>query len=154
LSVIPLGHRTYLDAKAEGENSMFGKPRRNETTKVRARRGPDGMVNARLREPQYPSTKTKWADTVVRVRCFRKAGRSDRSENGVSNSLTPDTLQGSQVAVSNHKDTNGAPTAVLNVTQARNAGLPKGREPYGNGDPIVVRGRESLPQDVNVEVDP
>lgn len=26
----------------------------------------------------------------------------------------------------------------------KNTGLPKGREPYGNGVPIVVRGRESL----------
>jgi hypothetical protein len=53
------------------------------------------------------------------------------------------TLRGSRIAVSNLKDMNWAPTAVLNVIQARNAGLPTGREPYGNGAPVVVRGGES-----------
>jgi hypothetical protein len=32
---------------------------------------------------------------------------------------------------------------ILNVVQVRNAGLPKGREPYGNGVPVVVRDGES-----------
>ena len=32
---------------------------------------------------------------------------------------------------------------ILNVTQARNAGLPKGREPYGNGAAVVVRDGEN-----------
>jgi hypothetical protein len=53
------------------------------------------------------------------------------------------TLRGSWVAISNLKDTNWGPTAVLNVTQARNAGLPTGREPYGNGASVVVSGGES-----------
>jgi hypothetical protein len=46
LNVIPLGHRTYLKAKARGENSMFGKAGSCETTKQLAGRGPDGMVKA------------------------------------------------------------------------------------------------------------
>jgi hypothetical protein len=47
LSVIPLGCRTYLDAKAEGENSMLEKAGTRETIKRRqARRDPDGMVKA------------------------------------------------------------------------------------------------------------
>lgn len=55
----------------------------------------------------------------------------------------PNTLRGGRVATCNLKVTNWAPTAILNVHQARNAGLPTGRESYGNGVPIVVRGRES-----------
>lgn len=45
------------------------------------------------------------------------------------------------------------PKSLCYVPQRRNMGLPKGREPYGNGVPIVVvgvtthqRGRESRPQ--------
>jgi hypothetical protein len=34
---------------------------------------------------------------------------------------------------------------ILNVNHRRNARLPKGREPHGNGVPVVVRGRESRP---------
>src|SRR5262249_52335373 len=52
LSVIPLGHRTYLATKVKGENSMFGKAGRSETTKRYARRDPDGTVKATLPEPK------------------------------------------------------------------------------------------------------
>jgi hypothetical protein len=45
---MPLGHRTYLDAKAKGENSLFGKAGCREATKRSARRDPDGMVKAGL----------------------------------------------------------------------------------------------------------
>jgi hypothetical protein len=37
----------------------------------------------------------------------------------------------------------GVPTVVSDVHDARNTGLPTGRETYGDGVPIVVRGRES-----------
>jgi len=36
------------------------------------------------------------------------------------------------------------PNPYYNVHCVRNSGLPKGREPYGNGVPIVLRSRESL----------
>ena len=32
---------------------------------------------------------------------------------------------------------------ILNVIHVRNSGLPKGREPYGNGAAVVVRAGES-----------
>ena len=44
------------------------------------------------------------------------------------------------------KDMNGASKLVYYVVYIRNVGLPKGRESYGNGVPIVVRVRESLIQ--------
>jgi len=52
LSVIPVGHRTYLKAKAGGESSMFGKAGCSETAKLHAGRGPDDKVKAGLLEPK------------------------------------------------------------------------------------------------------
>ena len=42
------------------------------------------------------------------------------------------------------KEANGEPNPTSHVQLVRNAGSPTGRESYGDGDPIVVRGRESL----------
>ena len=50
----PLGHRTYLKAKAGGENSMSEKAGCSEAADLHAGRGPDGMVKARLLEPKSP----------------------------------------------------------------------------------------------------
>jgi hypothetical protein len=142
--VIPLGHRTYLAAKAKGENSMFGKAEFGETIEPSVRRDPDGMVNARLREPKYPNRKQPGLDKMVDIQGFQmRQGLSYWRDRGEVVVLAPNTLHGSWVSIRNLKGTNWAPTAVLNVTQARNAGLPTGREPYGNGAPVVVRGRES-----------
>jgi hypothetical protein len=43
------------------------------------------------------------------------------------------------------KEVNGAPKARYIVLLLGNAGSPTGREPYGDGAPVVVRGRESRP---------
>jgi hypothetical protein len=43
---------------------------------------------------------------------------------------------------------------ILNVTHVRNAGLPKGREPQGNGAAVVVRGGESPSQGEGRQVNP
>src|SRR3712207_5515127 len=43
------------------------------------------------------------------------------------------------------KETNGAPTARYHGDRRGNAGSPTGREPYGDGAPVVVHGRESRP---------
>jgi hypothetical protein len=52
--VILLGHRTYLEAKAKGESSMFGKAGHDESRESCVGRGSDGMVKAKLLEPQCP----------------------------------------------------------------------------------------------------
>ena len=49
---MPLGRRTNLDAKTKGEKSMSEKAGCIETIEMQARRDPDGMVKARLPEPQ------------------------------------------------------------------------------------------------------
>ena len=63
-----LGHRTYLEAKAEGESSMSGKAGCAETIEAYAGRGPDGMVKPKLVEPQCPSCKRLNTDTVGDIR--------------------------------------------------------------------------------------
>jgi hypothetical protein len=72
VSVIPLGHRTHLAAKAKGDNSMFGKSENDETTKSFVWRGPDGMVNARLHEPKCPIRNSTGSATVVNSRGFHE----------------------------------------------------------------------------------
>ena len=43
------------------------------------------------------------------------------------------------------KEANGEPNPIYHVQLVRNAGSPKGRESYGDGALVVVRGRESRP---------
>jgi len=124
---------------------MFGKAGYSETTKLYAGRGPDGMVNATLHEPKYPHSKQQGLDTVVDVQELPRHPAEDEGWQGDGLVVAiPNTLRGSWVATGNLKDTKWAPTAVLNVTQARNAGSPTGREPYGDGASVVVGARESL----------
>ena len=54
---LDLGHRTYLDAKPEGESSMSEKARGDESVESFARRGPDGMVKPGLVESECPICK-------------------------------------------------------------------------------------------------
>ena len=117
----PLGHRTYLAAKAKGESSMSGKARRSETTKRPARRDPDGMVKAVLLEPKCPYCKERRLGKVVDAQVL--------PDNRYFAATVVNTLQGSWVALRNRKDTKWAPRAVLNVKHARNAGLPTGCKP-------------------------
>ena len=80
MSVRPLGHRTYLKAKAGGENSMFGKVGSNEATKRLADRGPDGMVKARPPEPRCPFCKVTGSETVDDIRGPKITGNCIRPE--------------------------------------------------------------------------
>jgi hypothetical protein len=50
--------------------------------------------------------------------------------------------------------TNGPPTPRSHVRHHRSAGWPMGRESYGDGVPIVVRGRESRPHGEGEQVSP
>jgi len=67
--VIPSGHRAYLEAKAEGDNSIPGKARCGEATKAHAGRGPDGKVKAGLLEPKCPlcisTARIRWMTSVA-----------------------------------------------------------------------------------------
>ena len=100
---------------------MFIKARSSETTKRYARRDPDGMVNAGLREPKCPYCKERRLGKVVDAQVL--------PDHRYFAATVVNTLQGSWVAIRNRKGTKWAPTAVLNVKHERNAGLPTGREP-------------------------
>jgi len=50
------------------------------------------------------------------------------------------------LSVRKSKGMNGASKLVYYVVYIRNVGLPKGRESYGNGVPIVVRVTENVIQ--------
>jgi hypothetical protein len=64
LSVIPLGRRTNLNGKPGGESSMFETAGDGETADPSVCLGPDGMVKARLLEPQWPNSKVVCPDTA------------------------------------------------------------------------------------------
>ena len=100
---------------------MFIKARYSETTKRSARRGPDGMVNAELREPKCPYCKERRLGKVVDAQAL--------PDHRYFAATVVNALQGSWVAIRNRKDTKWAPTAVLNVKRERNAGLPTGCKP-------------------------
>jgi len=145
--VIPLGHRTYLEPKGEGESSMFGKAGRGETVKPHACRGPDGMVKARLPEPQCPLCKTAQIGNDGRYpRLPKKHGSGSLpGEDEPMAFWSVRHAPGEQGRIDGLKDTNGAPATVLNVNCVRNMGSPKSREAHGDRASIVVRGWESQP---------
>jgi hypothetical protein len=66
LSVILLGHRTHLNGKPGGENSMSETAGCRETAYRHAGLGPVGMVKAILPEPQCPTSKCSCPDTAER----------------------------------------------------------------------------------------
>ena len=72
--MIPLGHRTYLKAKAGGENSMSGKAGNRETINRLARRDPDDRVNAQQQEAKYPHCKYHDLETMVDIQGPQKPG--------------------------------------------------------------------------------
>jgi hypothetical protein len=57
--------------------------------------------------------------------------------------VAPDTLQEAGPSITAAR-TRTRHLNHRNVSYERNAGLPKGGDPQGNGDPVVVRARESL----------
>jgi hypothetical protein len=68
----PLGHPTYLDAKAEGESSMLGKVEPPKPSRSGDDRDPDVMVKPTLVEPQYPIRKVHGPDTTGDIRQLRR----------------------------------------------------------------------------------
>jgi len=84
-----LGHRTHLEAKAEGESSMSGKAGCAETIEVHAGRGPDGMVKPKLVESQCPSCKRLNTDTMGDIRDSSGGREPDRLDATRSRGMGP-----------------------------------------------------------------
>jgi len=123
---------------------MFGKAENDGTAQSLVCRDPDGMVKAILPEPQCPLCKSHRLDTAGKI---QGSPRKPRMYHGVKEDenwihpLTRSRRTGLPLAVIR------AQKGHLNrpiVTYERNMGLPKGGDPQGNGDPIVVRVREIL----------
>jgi hypothetical protein len=150
-----VGQATYLDAKAEGDNSMSSKRGPSEGVYGKfAPQDPHDMVRARLPESQFPAAQ------VVTPRSPRLEAGPPLTDNTKQCRDIPDLVSwpghspnGGRWTTSPFKGTNGTPTSCYYSQQQSTTGLPTGREPYGNGVPVVVvgvttdqGGRESRPQ--------
>jgi hypothetical protein len=133
----PMDHRTHLEPKGEGETSMSGKRMSLEAVYRPDPQDPSDMVKAGLPEPQDPHSNVSYLGTTA-VHPRRSSDTAKVSQ------LRPTASRKNWVVVNHQKGLKRAPTSLYHIHHDRNSGLPKGRESYGDGDPIVVGGRESL----------
>jgi hypothetical protein len=134
-----MGHRTYLEWKHKGDNSMYGKQGSIED-----------VVGACPARPAWHGKSYTALSPVL-------GGRHSRPEVGTSIPLScPLLVFGNEThgrectvaiirgqtyrSVRPGKSTNGMPTPRYDVQQLRTTGSPKGRESYGDGVPIVTQG--------------
>jgi hypothetical protein len=128
----PLGHRIYLGPKGMGDNSMFGKRMAPEAVEVPIRE--TRVIRRRLNclNPRVHTAKT--------------SGRVERLRPGVlrilelKNKLRKRHRRGLDGNEPSQGPERGAYLTLTPSITDRKAGLPTGREPYGDGDPIVVAG--------------
>jgi hypothetical protein len=134
----------YLDPKGEGDESMPGKRRPCPGVRGGASRDPRDMAKAGLPEAQSPDD----ACSHPPERRLKPVPRSApawcqgrRNLRGVE-----------RCPVRAFKEMSGPPTSRSTRMTRTNAGSPKGREPHGDGGPVVVAGvttgqggRESRP---------
>ncbi len=146
-----LGPMAYPDPKGERNNSMLGKQRSCLGVKGDALRDPCDMAKAGLPESQSPDDGT-WRPPE---RHMLPAPRSaTTSFAGCRN------LRGvERCPVRAIKEISVAPKSRSDVQQRRTRDQPTGREPHGDGVPIVVvrltphqGGRESRPQGKGAQV--
>jgi hypothetical protein len=138
------GDLTYLDPKGKWDQSMSEKRGMAEGVYATALRRLRDMVKATLLELQHPEAERH----ARRHHTWGKAEAEPRTDAAT----TPDpgcfrghASRGGRRTASVFKGANGGPKSRYHVPPRRNAGSPKGREPYGDGAAIVVRGRESRP---------
>jgi len=132
---LPLGQPAYPQAKAEGDHSLLETPRRLESVYGRARQGSRDRAKATLLELQAPA--------MHRTFSCNHAWRSHR--------LTAVFIVAAGAlgrwAEANEASQGAERSAYVTLFQrmSENMGSPTGREPYGDGALVVVRGRESRP---------
>ena len=132
-----LGQPTYLEAKAKGESSMSVKRLRPKSVVGPVPQGPRDMVKAGLPEPQSQAVIRTLAGRTLEPR------RHPLQRFGEGNRRTSDGwAMTDEVHI---RERMGHLQSRSDVQCHRNAGLPTGHEPYGNGAVVVVRGRESRP---------
>jgi hypothetical protein len=129
----PLGHRIYLGSKGMGDNSTFGKRMVPEAVEGPIRETRVTWRRLDCLNPRVHTVKTSgWAERLqpqLFFECWRREiGSSNDIVEGMGGNESP---QGPERGRLHHSE---------NVHHDRKAGLPTGREPYGDGDPIVVAG--------------
>jgi hypothetical protein len=140
-----LGPMTYPDPKGERNNSMSGKRRSSSGVRGDASRDPCDMAKAGLPEAQSPEdAKIRPPERhLLPAPCFATA-----SFAGCRNLRSVERCPARAI-----KEMSGTPKSRSDVQQRRTRDQPTGREPHGDGVPIVVvevtihqGGRESRPQ--------
>jgi hypothetical protein len=131
-----LGHPPHRMAKALWDNSMAEKRCVSEHARPAAPRDLHDMAKAGLLEPQSPEMESHIPRHGVSGR-----GRQDKA---VSLSLLETSSCRATVNETVQGDEQGA-YVVLGRSTRRDTGSPAGREAYGDGAVVVVRGRESRP---------
>lgn len=132
-----LGRAAYLKSKDRGENSMPRKVREYPNRNGSGLTDPRPMAKARLLEPQSPSVQRSDPRNAVDYRV--QTACEGRRVASLARSGRLATARGE------FKGMSGGPTGRYHEQSVRTAGSPKGREPHGDGAPVVVRGRESRP---------
>lgn len=135
-----IGHQVYLNAKARGENSMPEKVECLETVKGHVGQDLNGMVKPKLVEPQCPLR--KGCRTGYDGRTPGVSQKAILPDPG-SSSLTGHHSEGNRGAVKRPQGHGRGTCSRSIVPRVRNARSSTGREPYDDGDPIVVRAGES-----------
>jgi hypothetical protein len=133
-----MSHRTYLEWKHNGDNSMCGK-----------REGGEGMCASRpARLVHHGESYTALSPVLggspslpwlnMPYTAMTPLPASNTARRGLSHSTV--IVRGGTVRpMKPGKRTNGTPTVRYYVQQQRTTGSPKGREPYGDGVPIVAK---------------
>jgi hypothetical protein len=130
------GHRSDRMAKALGDKSMIEKRGTGEHARPVVLQGPRDRVKAGLLEPQTPGMERHILRHGMLGRCWRDRTVSVApSEISFRQTTTSEVVQGVEQGT----------YVTLGRSIRRNTGSPTGRETYGDGAAVVVRGRESRP---------
>ena len=131
-----LGHRSYPNAKAHGDQSMIEKRETGELARPAVPQGPRDRVKVALLEPQPPGMELH----------ILRHGRYGRSRRDRAVRFSPPEISSRRTTANEAVQGDEPGTYVaLGRSARRDTGSPKGREAQGDGAAVVVRGRESRP---------
>ena len=135
LKEVLLGHQPYRMAKALWDYSMVEKHEASEHARLVVVQDPRDTVKAGLPESQSPGMEAHIHRHGMYGRCpWNRTVSLSSSELFLQGTTVSEIVQGDE------QDTYVA----LGRSTRTDTGSPKGREAYGDGVVIVVRGRESL----------
>jgi hypothetical protein len=146
-----LGPMAYPDPKGERNKSMSGKRRSSPGVRGDASRDPCDMAKAGLPKSQSPEDATYRPPERHLLPVLRSATANWRCRRNLRSA--------ERCPMRAIEEMSGTPTSRSDVQQRRTRDQPSGREPQGDGVPIVVvgvtthqGGRESRPQGKGAQV--